>query len=75
MAAIMLVFLSPRWGISLALLSFWIVWANIMTTATSLRFYHPRITVTWFVTFPLGALIGLACIIWVVVHFGAVLKL
>jgi hypothetical protein len=74
-AGIILVFLSPRWGIFLlALVSFWLVWANIMTTATSLRFYHPRITVAWFVTFPFGALVGLAYIIWVVLHFDAVSK-
>lgn len=75
MVAVILVFLSPRWGLFLlALVSFWLVWANIMTTATSLRFYHPRITVAWFVAFPLGALVGLANIIWVVFHFDAVLK-
>ena len=39
---IILVFASPRWGYYLlALVSFWFVWANIMTTATSLRFEKP----------------------------------
>lgn len=74
-AGIILVFPSPRWGVFLlALVSFWLVWANIVTTATSLRFYHPRITVAWFVSFPFGALVGLAYIIWVVLHFDAVSK-
>ena len=44
--AVFLVFLSPRWGFFLlALVSFWLLWANIMTTATSLRFHRSRITV------------------------------
>ena len=41
---IVLVFVSPRWGYYLlALVSFWFLWANIMTTATSLRFERPKI--------------------------------
>ena len=74
-AAVIVVFLSPRWGIFLlALVSFWMLWANIVTTATSLRFHHPRVTVAWFMAFPFGALVGLANIIWVVFHFDAVAK-
>ncbi len=73
--AVILVFLSPRWGFFLlALVSFWLLWANIMTTATSLRFHQPRLTVAWFVAFPFGAMVGLANIVWVVVHFDTVLK-
>ncbi len=72
-AGIILVFVSPRWGYYLlALVSFWYVWANIMTTATSLRFHKPKITPMWFITFPLGTLVGLAYIIWTVVHFDAI---
>ena len=70
---VVLVFVSPRWGhYLLALVSFWFVWANIMTTATSLRFEKPRITLNWFITFPFGALIGLAYIAWTLVHFDTI---
>lgn len=42
---IILLFVSPRWGFYLlALVSFWFIWANIMTTATSLRFEKPTLT-------------------------------
>ncbi len=45
---ILLVFASPRWGYYLLTwVSFWFVWANIMTTATSLRFEKPKITLSW----------------------------
>lgn len=72
---VILVFVSPRWGIFLlALVSFWLLWANIMTTANSLRFYRPRIDLLWFMTFPFGALLGLAYLAWVVVHFDAILN-
>jgi hypothetical protein len=72
---VILVLLSPRWGIFLlALVSFWLLWANIMTTANSLRFYHPRMSFAWFMAFPFGALLGLAYLAWIVVHFDAILK-
>jgi len=70
---IIMVFVSPRWGYYvLALVSFWFVWANIMTTVTSLRFETPKITISWFITFPLGFLIGLAYIIWTFTHFDII---
>ena len=71
---IALVFLRPRWGFYLlALASFWWVWANVMTTATSLRFHDPRkAPVMWFISFPLGILLGLAFIAWTVVHFDVI---
>ena len=70
---VVLVFVSPRWGYYLlALVSFWFVWANIMTTATSLRFEKPRITLNWFITFPFGALIGLAYILWTLLHLDTI---
>ena len=51
---ITLVFVSPRWGAYLlAWVSFWFVWANIMTTATSIRFEKPRFTLSWFIVSPL----------------------
>jgi len=75
-AGIVLVFFSPRWGFSLlALVSFWWLWANIMTTSTSLRFEKPKITFNWCVVFPFGILIGLAMIVWIIVHFEKVYSL
>jgi hypothetical protein len=70
---IVLVFFSPRWGTYLlAWVSFWFVWANIMTTATSLRFEKPKITLTWLIVFPFGALVGLAYFIWTLLHFDTI---
>jgi hypothetical protein len=46
--------------------------ANLATTATSLKFERPQITLIWFVTFPFAGLVGLAFLIWIVVHFEAV---
>jgi hypothetical protein len=72
-AGIVLVFISPRWGCYLlALVSFWFVWANLMTTVTSLRFEKPKITLNWFVTFPFGTLVGLAYIVWTLIHFDVI---
>ena len=69
-AGIVLVFVCPRWGyFLLAFVSFWWVWANIMTTTTSLRFEKPKITFNWIIAFPFGILIGLAYIVWTIVHF------
>lgn len=73
LVGIVFVFISPRWGhYLLSLVSFWLVWANVMTTATSLRFEKPRITLGWLVTFPFGALVGLAYLVWTVVHFESI---
>jgi hypothetical protein len=73
LAGITLVFIAPRWGFYLlALASFWWVWANTMTTATSLHFEKPRLTLNWFLTFPFGIVVGLAYIVWTVVHFDAI---
>jgi hypothetical protein len=70
---IVLTFATPRWGYYLlALVSFWFLWANIMTTATSLRFENPRITLLWLIVFPFGAVVGLAYIVWTIVHFDLV---
>jgi len=74
--AIILVFITPRWGYYLlALVSFWWVWANLMTTVNSLRFEKPKITFSWFFTFPFEILVGLAYIIWTVVHFDTIYML
>ncbi len=72
-AGIVLVFVSPRWGYYLlSLVSFWFVWANIMTTATSLRFEKPKINLNWFITFPSGIFVGLSYIAWTVAHFDTI---
>jgi hypothetical protein len=73
---VVLVFLAPKWGCYLlALVSFWLLWANIMTTATSLRFKRPKLTIQWFIVFPFGALVGLAYIVWTVLHFDTIYSL
>ena len=54
------------------LASFWFLWTNAMTTITSLRFEKPKITLMWFIVFPFGAIIGLAYIVWTLVHFEAI---
>jgi hypothetical protein len=73
---IVLVFFSPRWGAYLlSWVSFWLVWANIMTTATSLRFEKPKFTLAWFIVFPFGALVGLAYLLWTLFHFDIIYRL
>ena len=53
-----------RWGYYLlALVSFWWIWANTMTTTTSLRFEKPKSNLTWIIAYPFGILIGLAYIV------------
>jgi len=70
---ILLVSINPRFGIYLlALVSFWLLWANIMTTTTSLRFEKPRITPGWFIAFPFGALVGLAFLLWTLFNFDSI---
>ena len=70
---IVLIFVDWRIGYYLTgLASFWFLWANVMTTATSLRFEKPKITFNWFITFPFGALVGLAYIVWTLVHFDTI---
>jgi hypothetical protein len=75
-AGIVLVFFSPRWGYYLlALVSFWWIWANTMTTATSVRFEKPKITLSWIIVFPFGILVGLAYIVWTIIHFDTIYAL
>ena len=70
---IVLIFVGWRIGYYLTgLASFWFLWANIMTTATSLRFEKPKITFNWFIAFPFGALVALAYIVWTLVHFDTI---
>ena len=76
LVGILLIFLAPRWGFYLlGLVSFWFVWANIMTTATSLRFENPKISMSWIVAFPFGIFLGIAYIIWTIVHFHIIFGL
>jgi hypothetical protein len=72
-AGLIMIFAAPRWGFyTMGLVCFWFVWADVMTTVTSLRFEQPRITLSWIVVFPLGAVIGLAFIVWTLAHFGTI---
>ncbi len=72
-AALIMIFTAPRWGFyTMGLVCFWFVWANVMTTVTSLRFEKPRVTLSWVVVFPLGTVIGLAFIIWTLAHFDTI---
>jgi len=75
LAGIVLVVAGSRWGFYLLTLSAgWLVWANVMTTANSLRFEKPRINLVWLITFPLGSVIGLTWIIWTVIHFDRIFR-
>jgi len=68
---IVLIFVFPNWGyLLLVLVSFWFVWANTMTTATSLRFERPRFSLYWFITFPFGILLGLGYLAWFIYHIN-----
>lgn len=72
---IVLIFLGWKLGFYLTgLASFWFLWANVMTTANSLRFEAPRITFAWFLTFPLGAMVGLLYLIWSMVYFKEIFQ-
>ena len=73
---IVLVFILPQWGFYLlSMSSFWFVWANIMTTTTSVRFEKPKITLNWLIAFPFGTIVGLAYIIWIFYHFDIIYTL
>ncbi len=68
-AMVVLVLMGSHWGfLLLPGFGFYFLWANTMTTATSLRFHHPRFTLMWFIVFPLGMLVGLAALGWTAVH-------
>jgi hypothetical protein len=73
LAALVMIFAIPLWGFyAMGLASFWFLWANVMTTVTSLRFEKPRITLQWIVAFPLGSVVGLAFVLWMVVNFNTI---
>lgn len=70
---ILLIFISPRWGFYLlTMVSFWFVWANTMTTSTSLRFEKPKLNLIWWLTFPSEILLGLLFILWTVIYFDTI---
>ena len=74
--AIVLVFINPRWGFYLlTMVAFWFVWANLMTTTTSLRFENPKLSLMWWIVFPTGIFVGLTTILWIVFHFDTVFLL
>ena len=69
-AGIIALFFDP--GLGLLLLTgvgVWMLWSNVMTTVTSLRFEKPRISAAWLLVFPFGGVVGLAYLIWILVHF------
>jgi len=67
---IALIFVGWRIGYYLTgLACFWFLWANVMTTATSLRFEKPNISFSWFIVFPFGAIVALAYIVWSLIYF------
>ncbi len=75
LAGIVLVFLEPRWGhYLLAMTGFWFAYANLATTVASLRFEKPRLTLTWFLVFPFGSMLGVAYLAWAVVHIDAIFR-
>ena len=73
LTGLVMTFTSPRAGLFiLGGVSVWFVWSNTMTTVTSLRFEHPRITLQWLIVFPFGLVVGLAYLAWILLHFGVV---
>ena len=68
-AVVVLVLTGSPWGFFLLPVhGFYFLWANTMTTATSLRFHNPKFTLMWFIVFPLGALVGAATLLWSAIH-------
>ena len=70
LVGIVLILIGLRIGYYLTgLASFWFLWTNVMTTATSLRFEKPKITLMWIIVFPFGAIVALAYIVWTLFYF------
>jgi hypothetical protein len=71
--SVILILLGSKWGFYLlAMVSFFFVWINSATTATSLKFQKPKITFNWFIVFPFGAILGFAFLVWTIVHFDLI---
>ncbi len=72
-ATVVLVLAGSPWGhFLLPVHGFYFLWANTMTTATSLRFHNPRFTLAWFFVFPFGALVGATTLAWSAYHTGQI---
>jgi len=72
-AGIIMIILKMHMGFYiLALPSFWFIWANIMTTSTSLHFENPKITISWFIVYPFGIIVGIAYFIWSIIYFNLI---
>ncbi len=68
-AVVALVAMDSQWGFFLLPAhGFYFLWANTMTTTTSLRFHNPQFTLMWFIVFPLGILVGAATLLWSAIH-------
>ena len=68
-----LIYTNFEWGyLVMALSGMWFLWANVMGTATSLRFENPTISLMWIITFPTGAILGVTYLLWMVIHFDKV---
>ncbi|MBU0520285.1 hypothetical protein KKA00_09470 [bacterium] len=73
LAGIILIFAGIKAGYNMtAMSSFWFLWINSVTTITSLRFAKPKITLEWFVVFPLGAVLGLIYLVWTCIYLRSV---
>lgn len=72
LAAAVLAFIAPKTGaFLLGVAGFWLLWANFSTSATSLRFRHPKLTIAWWITFPFGGVIGLSAFVLAIVAGAA----
>ena len=72
-AGVILAAFGSRWGFYITAQSaFWFIWANTMTTAHSLKFERPKITVAWIVAYPMEILLGAGYIAWTVIHFDRI---
>ena len=56
----------------MSMVSFWFLWVNLGTTVTSLKFQNSKLNFSWFMTFPFGAIMSLAFIVWSMVYYDVV---
>jgi hypothetical protein len=54
------------------MIAFWVVWINLATTLTSLRFEAVRFTAGWVLECPFCIVLGTAYLVWFVVNYDAV---
>ena len=57
-----------------SLLAYWFIYTNLFCTTTSLRFESPSITFEWFIVFPFGILVGIAYLVWAMLHFDVIFR-